>query len=87
MAHILQVYIADDCPSCQETIELVVLLRQTFPNLQIDLLNLGNPDTIYPDSVFATPTFALNGRTIFLGNPSPAEVIVCLQKEGILMAE
>jgi len=87
MPHTLKVYIADDCLTCQETRDLVARLRQTFPNLKIDLLNLSNPDTIYPDSVFATPTFALNGRTIFLGNPSLSEVIACLQKEGIPMAE
>ncbi|RME48058.1 MAG: hypothetical protein D6796_06830, partial [Caldilineae bacterium] len=87
MIFVLKVYITDDCPTCQETKDLVAMLQEIFPNLQIDLLNLSNPNTIYPDSVFATPTFALNGRTIFLGNPSPAEMIACLQEEGIPMVE
>lgn len=88
MQHKLEIYIADDCPTCAETRYLIATLRQkNYTNLTVDLLNLSNPDTIYPDNVFATPTFVLNGRVISLGNPSWAELSDCIRKEGVYLIE
>ena len=70
----LEIYVADGCPTCAETIKLVKAMTNRYANVDVDLINLSNPDTICPDDVFAVPTFRYNKRIIFLGNPSLQEL-------------
>ncbi|MEM7117002.1 MAG: hypothetical protein AAF614_31510 [Chloroflexota bacterium] len=68
----LQVYIADDCWTCEETYRIIADMRPQFPNIVIEMLNVGEDG--YPDNVFAVPTYVLNGRIISLGNPTREEL-------------
>lgn len=43
-----------------------------FPSITIELRDIG--DERRPSCVFATPTYVLDGRTIFLGNPTPEQL-------------
>ena len=70
----LEIYIADDCPTCLETKNLVDIITNRYTGLEIDLINLSNPDTISPEKVFAVPTFIHNDKILFLGNPSLQEL-------------
>jgi len=70
----LEIYISDDCPTCVETKNLASIIANRYENLEIDLINLSEPDTICPEKVFAVPTFIYNNRIIFLGNPSLQEL-------------
>ena len=63
----LQVYISDDCWTCEETRRIVADIRPQFPQIQVELLSLN--EVKRPPTVFAVPTYVLNGRVIFLGNP------------------
>lgn len=74
MRHKLEIYVADDCPICTETVNLANIIVNRYANLDVDLINLNNPDTICPDNVFAVPTFIYNERIVFLGNPSLQEL-------------
>ena len=74
MQHKLEVYVVDDCSSCERAQNFVAGILNRYENLKIDLFNLSNPDTISPDNVFATPTYILNGSILFLGNPSLEEL-------------
>ncbi|OQY33971.1 MAG: hypothetical protein B6243_05885, partial [Anaerolineaceae bacterium 4572_5.2] len=53
--HKLEVYIVDDCSSCERAQNFVAGIINSNANLKIDLLNLSNPDTISSDNIFATP--------------------------------
>ncbi|MCP4360382.1 MAG: hypothetical protein GY796_20430 [Chloroflexi bacterium] len=68
----LQVYISDECWSCEVTVRIVADVAPQFPSVEVALLNTTN--TQLPDGVFATPTYVLNGRIIFLGNPTREEL-------------
>jgi hypothetical protein len=68
----LQVYISDDCWSCEETERIVADVAPKFPGIQIEVLNTG--ENVMPESVFAVPTYVLNWRVIFLGNPTRDEL-------------
>jgi len=63
----LHIYVADDCWSCQETRRIVADVTPQFPEAAIELRPI---DAAAPDDVFAVPTYVLNGRVIFLGNPT-----------------
>lgn len=63
----LQVYINEDCWSCDESRKIVAEIAPQFPDVKIELLDLNSEEQ--PDFVFAVPTYVLNGRIISLGNP------------------
>jgi len=64
----LDVYISECCWSCDEARQIVADLKPLFPGIEMELRDIG--DERRPRSVFATPTYVLEGRTIFLGNPT-----------------
>jgi len=68
----LDVYISEECWACAEARRIVADLSPQFPGVDIELRDLT--DERKPSSVFATPTYILDGRTIFLGNPTPEEL-------------
>jgi glutaredoxin len=68
----LEIYVADDCWACEETRRLVAEIEPLYPNVEIKLRDVA--DEHKPDSVFATPTYVLDGRTIFLGNPTQEQL-------------
>jgi hypothetical protein len=63
----LQVYINDNCWSCDESRRIVAEIAPQFPEVVVEFLDLSSEE--YPENVFAVPTFVLNGRVISLGNP------------------
>lgn len=66
--HTLTVYIADDCWTCAETQRILDEIMPLFPNLLLNLIN--TTEQPLPDHVFAVPTYSLNDKIIFLGNPT-----------------
>ncbi len=68
----LQVYVSDNCWSCEETQRILVDVAPQFPNVTVELLNTA--ETALPEVVFAVPTYVLNGRVLFLGNPTREEL-------------
>ena len=67
----LRVYVADDCWSCQETRRIVADIAPPFPEVAIEMRQIADDQ---PDNVFAVPTYVLNGRVIFMGNPTRDEL-------------
>ena len=74
MKPVLKIFVRDDCSGCVEAQRIAVWVTQDFPQLKVELIDIGHPQTIVPEAVFATPTYMLNSRIVSLGNPSPAEV-------------
>lgn len=68
MMHKLQVYVSDECWSCQETHRIVADISPLYPEVQVEMLDLENGNQ--PANVFAVPTYLLDGAVIFLGNPT-----------------
>ncbi len=69
---ILEIYVKEGCWSCAEAGRIVADVQQHFPAVQMKLQDIQH--TPPPDVVFATPTYLLNGRILFLGNPTRAEL-------------
>jgi len=64
----LQVYVSEDCWTCEETRRMVADVVPQFPEVTVELLDIKTSQ--HPEHVFAVPTYLLNGRIIFLGNPT-----------------
>ena len=68
----LEIYVREGCWSCAESKRTVADVQQEFPALPMKLHDIDQIEP--PDVVFATPTYLLNGRVLFLGNPTRAEL-------------
>jgi hypothetical protein len=76
---ILDIYVAPDCVVCETARDLAGVIRALgWPDLEVRVLDLSNPGVIRPESVFAVPTYVLNGRVISLGNPEQEWLLVQL---------
>ncbi len=71
----LEVYVADWCPGCEEAREMAQMMATLFPKLQVQVIDIDEPGREIPASVFAIPTYLLNGEVLWLGNPHREEAI------------
>jgi hypothetical protein len=70
---VVQIVVAAGCAGCAEARRLAEEARRRFPRAIVDLVDLDREPARQPASVFAVPTYLLNGRVISLGTPSEAE--------------
>ncbi len=80
----LQVYVTSACGSCVRSRELVAQLRRSRPGAAVEVVDLeqlplGHP---LPAGLVGTPTYFLNGRVRWLGNPDPAELLAVWDDHG-----
>jgi hypothetical protein len=78
----LEIYIAELCFGCDRARELAAQVRGwELPHVTVQLRDLGDAGTARPDSVFAVPTYLLDGRVISLGNPDVSRLYQLLTSE------
>jgi thiol-disulfide isomerase/thioredoxin len=76
----LQVVVATHCPNCDIARGLAEELASAFPDLTVELIDIDVPGTALPPAAFAVPTFVLNDRVLWLGNPDPREAVAELRE-------
>ena len=82
-AHIVVIYVSDHCVNCEYAREVAALIQTEYPNVHLRVVDLAAPDEVIPEIVFATPTYLLDDRVWWLGNPSSRQVRETLdQLEG-----
>ena len=74
----LEVYVSKDCWSCAESRRIVEDIAPLYPKVVVELLDVGSAER--PETVFAVPTFVLDGQIISLGNPYRAELRKKIEK-------
>lgn len=73
--HRLDIYVAAGCRMCTDARALAaVVVGWKISNLEIHVVDLGEPGVNRPRFVFAVPTYLLDGAVISLGNPSVEEI-------------
>jgi hypothetical protein len=77
---LLKIFVTDQCWSCEEAHRIAVRVRESFPGLDVQLIDLEQPDVDIPDEVFATPTYMLKGRVVSLGNPRFEELVLLIER-------
>ncbi len=67
---VLDIYVGPHCFGC-DTAHVIARKMGTLelPGVEIRVIDLSDPATVRPASVFAVPTYLLNGKVISLGNP------------------
>lgn len=71
----LEVYVARHCFGYEEASRLVGEIKQRLPELQVEMTVLDDmAEGDIPD-IPATPSYFLNDRLLFLGNPRLEELV------------
>jgi hypothetical protein len=70
----LIVYVIQNCANCEYAVGVAATIHRNYPHVAVQVVDLANPPEPAPDSVFATPTYLLDGRVWSLGNPSPEQI-------------
>ncbi len=66
----LDIYVGPNCFGCDTAHTIAKEIQSIqLPGVRIRVIDLGNPANVRPASVFAVPTYLLNGRLLSLGNP------------------
>ena len=75
MKPVLKVFVTENCPGCNETLEIAARIKQEYAGfINVKIIDITDTQTAVPEVVFATPTFMLNDRIVSLGNPGPGQV-------------
>jgi len=77
------IYVAPHCSNCQYAYLIADQIQTDYPQVELRIVDLSAADEEIPESVFATPTYLLNGRVWSLGNPSHQQVRDTLGADGI----
>jgi hypothetical protein len=65
----LEVYVSANCFGCAEARELASAAARRFPGLAVRVMDLERQPEVRPDSLVAVPSYLLDGRLVWLGNP------------------
>lgn len=75
----LDIYIDPRCPGCDTAIKNARTVEERMPQINVSLIDLTRSESPRPNSVFAVPTYLLNGETLSLGNPDESFLLSQLQ--------
>lgn len=70
----LVIYVAQHCEVCRYAHEVAADIQARYPSVDLRMVDMATTTEAIPESVFATPTYLLNGRVWSLGNPSQTMV-------------
>jgi predicted thioredoxin/glutaredoxin len=80
MGSILDIYIHQSCPGCAQAQKLASLVQESLPGLEVRIFDLTHPNIKKPSSVFAVPTYILDGKTLSLGNPNFKDLVLRIEE-------
>ena len=75
----LDVVVASDCRGCDEARAVASGIRERFPDLRVNLIELDGREPP-PERVVATPTYLLDGTVVSLGNPRLADLVRAIEQ-------
>ena len=73
--NVLDIYVAKLCFGCEEALILSAEINKSLPYLQVKVKNLDKMMWDDLPEIIATPSYFLNGRLLFLGNPRLEELV------------
>ena len=72
--HALSIYVSAHCMTCVYAHEVAANIRRDYPQVDVRVIDVHQPDAVVPEAIFATPTYLLDGRVWSLGNPSAEKI-------------
>lgn len=80
--NVLDIYIAKHCFGCDEALRLAKEISQSLPRLEVKVRVLEEIAEGDLPEIIATPSYFLNGRRLFIGNPRLEELVLEIASRG-----
>ena len=74
----LKVYVSGHSANCSEALRLAEVAAVRYPCVTVQVVDLDTEQTPLPEFIVAVPTHVLEGRVLWLGNPSSEELFARL---------
>lgn len=78
----LQVVIAAGCFGCSEAVRIFHEVREQVPSVPAELIDLSLEPARKPQEVVAVPSYLIDGKLAFTGNPSVQRLVDELLANG-----
>lgn len=78
----LVVYVSSHCRTCDQAQRLAREAATRFPSVEVRLVDLDDGEPV-PEVVVAVPTYVMDGRVAWLGNPAPEELFARLLRVAV----
>jgi len=69
---VLEIVVPPHCFGCARARTLAATIAAHDPALDVRVVDLSEPDVQVPPGLVAVPSYVLNGRILFIGNPTQA---------------
>jgi hypothetical protein len=76
----LEIYVGQHCWNCEEALQIAELARH-IPGIDVQVIDLDQPDIAPPPRIFAVPTYVVGGKVVSLGNPAREAFLDALRRE------
>lgn len=80
---LLEIEVLQECFGSERAVDIAHRLENRHDDtVEERIVDLGEPNVVCPDVLFAVPTYVLNGKVISLGNPDEDWLIAHLYPPG-----
>ena len=68
----LTVFVSDHCPTCVDAVSIARSVQNRYPDLEVEIFDIDHEKP--RSEVFAIPTYMIDDRIAFLGNPTDEDI-------------
>lgn len=79
---VLEIVVTPHCFGCARAQTLAATIAVHDPALDVRVVDLSEPGAQVPPGLVAVPSYVLNGRILFIGNPTLAALAAALRTAG-----
>ena len=79
---VLEILVTPHCFGCARARTLAATIAAHEPALDVRVVDLSEPGVQVPPGLVAVPSYVLNGRILFIGNPTQAALTAALRTTG-----
>jgi len=76
---VLEIVVTPHCFGCARARTLAATIASHYPALDVHVVDLSEPGAQAPLGLVAVPSYVLNGRILFIGNPTQAALAAALR--------
>jgi hypothetical protein len=68
----LTVFVSEHCFNCKDSLLIAEQIRKQYPEVRVTVFNVDNAKPHV--DIFAVPTYTVDGKIAFLGNPTDEQI-------------
>lgn len=77
----LAIYVATGCKFCDRATTIAREIGDRFPFVNVAVVDVAQASEGLPETVFAVPTYVLDGQVASLGNPAMEDLTLLIERK------